>query len=513
MTKVDAASVEVGAEKQQGFADWLERAFVPLLSLCVLPNLLGLAGFTQLSRFVSGWFNIEFAVLGALYLLRPSRLLLLLAGVCAAADLFDPISKLYCFGRADAVRALQYVEFVPPLRLLLYASLILLYLSVLLWPVIFAGRQPFQARVKTAIVVLALSCILLGANVAVRFVRPGGDALVHAPARRVVRFPAITVGSAVVHAIRAILLPRQGVAVDSASKHALAHFSLLQLRPNVVIVLVESWGLVNESSAASTLTAAYMNPAIAARYDISTGQVPFSGATVSGETRELCGEQFGTDVATATEHQLANCLPNQLHRMGYETVGIHGFAARMYGRMYWYPKAGLERALFAPDLAAQGLHECPAGLVGICDAEVATVLHNQLLSGTTTHPVFANWVTINSHLPIAITPERLQKGSCSSQPDELQDQTLCVWAELVRTVHQSVAEIAVDPALRPTVWIVVGDHTPPFGTPARADLFSRSVVPYVILTPKLPRSLTTAVRHGNRITSSPLKPRDEQPQS
>jgi hypothetical protein len=51
-------------------------------------------------------------------------------------------------------------------------------------------------------------------------------------------------------------------------------------------------------------------------------------------------------------------------------------------------------------------------------------------------------------------------------------------------VHQSVARLAVESLGRPTVFIVVGDHTPPFGDPAIYHRLSYTEVPYLILLPR-----------------------------
>jgi hypothetical protein len=50
-------------------------------------------------------------------------------------------------------------------------------------------------------------------------------------------------------------------------------------------------------------------------------------------------------------------------------------------------------------------------------------------------------------------------------------------------VHQSVQQAALGTTARPTVFILVGDHAPPFAaSQLRAD-FSSTQVPYVMLTP------------------------------
>lgn len=51
-------------------------------------------------------------------------------------------------------------------------------------------------------------------------------------------------------------------------------------------------------------------------------------------------------------------------------------------------------------------------------------------------------------------------------------------------VHENVAAAALDPSLPPTLFVVVGDHTPPFATRRKQGLFVPERVPYVVLAPR-----------------------------
>jgi phosphoglycerol transferase MdoB-like AlkP superfamily enzyme len=51
-------------------------------------------------------------------------------------------------------------------------------------------------------------------------------------------------------------------------------------------------------------------------------------------------------------------------------------------------------------------------------------------------------------------------------------------------VHQSVQQVALGATARPTVFVLVGDHAPPFGDPELLAEFSSTQVPYVMLTPR-----------------------------
>ena len=100
------------------------------------------------------------------------------------------------------------------------------------------------------------------------------------------------------------------------------------------------------------------------------------------------------------------------------------------------------------------------------------------------HPYFIHWMTLNSHLPVLV-PSTLASGAPCSPALSLSPNTaLCSWYQLVANVHQSVSGMAMSGLGRPTVFVIVGDHTPPFVEPAVRDRFSRSVVPYVLLIPR-----------------------------
>jgi hypothetical protein len=64
------------------------------------------------------------------------------------------------------------------------------------------------------------------------------------------------------------------------------------------------------------------------------------------------------------------------------------------------------------------------------------------------------------------------------------DSALCSWYQLVENVQRSVAAIATSDLSRPTIFIVVGDHAPPFSNATLRNGFSDEVVPYVVLTPR-----------------------------
>ena len=253
--------------------------------------------------------------------------------------------------------------------------------------------------------------------------------------------------------------------------------------PNLVIVLVESWGLANNSSLNNALTQPYSQPALRARYDVIQGTVPFDGGTVSGEARELCGNSLGFHLLSASETELRACLPERLAARGYRTMAVHGMDGHLFARSTWYGRIGFQESWFNDRFKEHGLPDCPGAFTGTCDAAIASWVGRRLAEPSPA-PYFVHWVTLNSHLPVLVPSPLADGAPCSLAKGLTPESPLCSWYQLVANVHQSVSQMAMAKLGRPTIFVIVGDHAPPFSNPTLRSQFSSAVVPYVVLTPR-----------------------------
>ena len=155
----------------------------------------------------------------------------------------------------------------------------------------------------------------------------------------------------------------------------------------------------------------------------------------------------------------------------------------MFERKDWYPRAGFEETWFREQLQAEGLPMCPGPFHGVCDAAVPGWLSARLRQNGDS-PQFIYWVTLNSHLPIPIPNKVSDPASCANYAATANDATICSWYQLIQNVHRSVSQLAMEPSARPTIFIIAGDHAPPFSQPGLRYQFSQSSVPYVVLMPK-----------------------------
>jgi hypothetical protein len=255
------------------------------------------------------------------------------------------------------------------------------------------------------------------------------------------------------------------------------------MAPNVVLILVESWGKALAVDLDTSLVRPYADESLAERYTVSRGTVPFHGPTVAGEARELCGSGMGFGLLSASRAELGECLPGRMKAMGYHSMAVHGFMGRMFDRSGWYERIGFDESWFRDELKDEGLPLCPGPFPGICDA-AASVWIGDRLQRSSDSPQFVYWVTLNSHLPVPVPNRVKAPPSCSEISATGGDAALCSWYQLVFNVHRSVTELALRSMARPTVFLIVGDHAPPFSSPESRGRFSDQVVPYVLLVPK-----------------------------
>jgi phosphoglycerol transferase MdoB-like AlkP superfamily enzyme len=278
--------------------------------------------------------------------------------------------------------------------------------------------------------------------------------------------------------------------------------------PDIVVTMVESWGVAQDSSLQKAMVEPYLEPDLLAKYQVFQGSVPFYGATVAGEAREMCGNEIGYYLIRAPASDLKNCLPDRLAPLGYHRIAVHGMSGLMFDRVIWYRTLGFQELWFQEELKKQGLPDCASAFPGTCDADVAAWIGRRLEEDTS-RPKLIHWMTLNSHLPVPVPSYLPNAAPCTADIGLEPHSALCSWYQLVENVHRSVAQLATGPLGRPTIFVVVGDHAPPFADPSLRERFSQSDVPYVVLVPRSEVAPSKLVFAHNASNPKPQPPQPE----
>ena len=442
----------------------------------------------------TGWINLDFLAAGIVSLYFPGwGAAVLLAATLV--DLLAVVCETYYLLPGDAMRNLSALEQMPAQRIAGFI-VIAFIVAAIAGASIFLRRSP-STRKATAWSLFLLACVLAGANKlqarheSGRWLAGPADTLNVSKSyqRRTARMPA----KWLIHAemdpwFRADAKESARIqANEKSARDVTGDFTkaawATDSSPDIVLVVVESWGQAVDEGLRGALLKAYSQQNLDG-YRIAQGIVPFNGPTVAGEVRELCDSDGAFRIVDAPASELTDCLPKRLAGMGYQTTAVHGMSGALFRRSNWYPKLGFDEMLFRKDFEAQGLPDCPGAFQGICDAAIADWIGDRL-EQPSDRPRFTYWVTLNSHLPVPRAQEPSE--SCSAVRAPSDQAAICSWAVLVEKVHRAVAEVASRKLARPTMFIVVGDHAPPFADPVARDQFDRANVPFLVLTPKSAR--------------------------
>jgi len=451
-----------------------------------------------------GWFCLEYALVGLIALFVPRFFAATLLVLVILADLIGSVSKTYYIAPSECLSNAGYLSAFPASRLLGMAGICLLVLLTATlaasFPVATLSRS-HRVRTAACLVTFIFLCVALDGvsifretgHVSFSIGRPSDTNrysdfhhlwLSRYPSLRLVKNERMFGrGRSAEPASSTAYPPAQSATAMGLISKALDKAKTPLQGPNLVVVVIESWGLGTDLSVRSSLVQPYAAPELLARYSVVQGSVPFHGSTVAGEARELCGKNMGFDIVKAGAQELRGCVPLRLAARGYHSLAVHGMYGYMFDRKTWYQRIGFQEQWYQDRLEKAGLPKCAGAFVGICDAAIADWLA-QRLDRQQPDPQFLYWMTLNSHLPVPVPSAFPAEGSCSTSPALGQYPALCSWYHLVFNVHDSVARMAMSKTARPTVFVVVGDHAPPFANPTLRSQFSDTVVPYILLIPR-----------------------------
>jgi len=282
--------------------------------------------------------------------------------------------------------------------------------------------------------------------------------------------------------------PAANPAVSSAVAEALSRAQAWT--GPIVLIVVESWGSFVRPQDDTFVRAPLDAPGVNARYQTFAGAVHSHGLTSEAELRELCSvrmnyqEALRIPLREETRRLASRCLPSELGRRGYRTVAFHGFLPYFYQRPVWYATVGFREMHFLGDTIFHTSRLCGVSFRGVCDEDALAAVSRRLRKDTGSGKVFLYLVTLGTHLPVDEAMASSTPRSCAGTPSTSADVQVCALALKVGQLLATVAQVAADDAVRDALWIVVGDHPPPFLGGAGKRLYAQDQVPFVALLPK-----------------------------
>jgi phosphoglycerol transferase MdoB-like AlkP superfamily enzyme len=439
----------------------------------------------------TGLFNVELVVIGILSLFVRRAVTVTLLFLAMLMDMLRGVNSTYLLTPFEMIRSARYLFEYTPSHFGGFVAVgtcmgMICLMATLAQDDHRTSRERFYIASTLAIFVVFCGTVDVNRGLTAAFrqdFRQGTLRLTRFPAHSLVMSEVQYEGFRRTHSAGAdTFVPSASktmVEFDNASLSARKNAVV----PNVVLILVESWGKPTTADLEQFLIRPYLDKKLSEKYILREGTVPFYGPTVAGEARELCGSAMGFGLLTASAPELKRCLPETMNAMGYHSTAVHGYSARMFDRVDWYGRIGFDEMWFRDQLQGQGLPMCPGPFPGTCDAATSAWIGDRLEKNFGS-PQFIYWVTLNSHLPVPIPNLVKDPPSCSDSSITAENPAICSWYQLVFNVHRSVSELALRATTRPTIFLIVGDHAPPFSSSRLRSQFSDRVVPYVLLAPK-----------------------------
>jgi hypothetical protein len=311
----------------------------------------------------------------------PRPLVFVLLCLELLADFAYSVCNAYQFSLEDLLPSLRYVPSLPASRVL--EGFAIVSSGFLLCAALAFVRPPPKQRFWTTGVMLGCTVMLIVVDTI------GGQSPIwHRDVALIsYRVARTSFATLAVHEIQSRFAGKKShlgedAPAPSASDRAISFLddrSGSMESPNVVLIVVESWGIPFDADLGQALNAPYDDPRISLQYEVSRGTVPFTGHTVPGEARELCDSTIGFGILRTPPELVEHCLPAFFHNRGYQNFAVHGFLGEMFSRSNWYPRLGFDRTWFGPELHRMGLPNCPGSFPGVCDGAMAAWIGSELL--------------------------------------------------------------------------------------------------------------------------------------
>lgn len=241
---------------------------------------------------------------------------------------------------------------------------------------------------------------------------------------------------------------------------------------SILIILVESWGLNSDPQLADWLRGKLVNPSILSKWRVQNLTVPFRGATTAGELRILCGLSGHYSRLTAAQGQ--DCLVEKVHKLGFETIAMHGFTGNMFNRISWWPVLGFSKTLFTESIPTI-TPKCGGSFQGLCDNYMLNLAKSELGPRKLVY-----LLTLNTHLPLLALP--IQQDLIDLCARRGISENVCQLTSQLGAVLSTASNVLLSLKDLPYT-IVAGDHSPPFLVNKDRLAFNQALVPMLVLEP------------------------------
>lgn len=449
--------------QKQKIGRWLCSA----LLILVVPNSI----FWILEPKVSlarGFFVAEYLLIACLYPFIARKLFIAIWILFAIYDLVFSTSSLFFMDFMEMAHALAKIPSMSFIDILKWGGLLILFIAIV-W-----GLVKLLMRYNDSYRILHL-----------RFLWPlivcCGVVFILSK-KEIVSIPSWPFIKAVQHAVIKSTAKRNIEYLGSAAQKVFSQEPAGTAAGKEALILVESWGLLNNKELQHELLQPLYALAQNQQYAIKEGVTPYKYLTQAGEFRELTGYVFHY-YQVRDKWVKENSLLIKKQQQGYHVIGVHGNTAKFYRRHIIWPVLGVQEMYFSEEFGKLSMPLCGSNeFRGICDTAVNTWLLDNM-SRQPARKEFYYWVTLNTHLPLVEIHDEGYRLFAAKWKEQGITEDVLQMAYQHGLLFQDLAGKLSKPGSPKAHILLVGDHAPPFIDPADRKMYDAKEVPYLELIP------------------------------
>ena len=395
-------------------------------------------------------------------------------------DLFDIISNIYLFTFSELFSSLQFIALYKiNWQQILYFIFLIAYLALIYFVLknvalrIQSNKKIFVKKLLIFYSILILLDIVNGSSK----LTAKNDILgiVNKNISSSILLNYIQqVNQSLIHPVNVIPLKEEPITFKNLKEDSLG---------NQLIILIESWGLINDSITQKALQSYFSANITKKGYRYQWGRSPFYGPTSSAEIRQLIGVtgKYEYFVHHKTDTNSLYSIFDYKNKQGYSTYGFHSFSGNMFNRVVWWKNIGIQHRNFKENYLSENSNgskkivaESPFPSINDID-----MFDYMLTKTNTNNKIFSYLLTENTHLPFKIKvienePVSTFKISNLAISDEAQNQL-----KLIKNTISTFIE-----KIDSNKWnkiIIIGDHSPPYLDKRDRSYYSKKLVPFVLI--------------------------------
>jgi hypothetical protein len=455
--------------------------FIPIL----LVNAIALLGFFMYLPRSIVYYEYAFVLLALIFTIKP-RTSFIIFMLLLLLDIIDVISNIYLFSLSELLASFKFLAYYKfNWQQLLYVFILVMYLGI-----IYFILRKYQAKIHQRKKTFFTYVILFYTSLLVLDIINGSSKLNEK--NDTLTFTQKNITSSLLknywdQVYQSLTNP---VEVAMYKEPSITFKAFKQdTSGNQLLILIESWGLINNKDNQLAIQSTLSNLVIAKGYKFSWGTSKFAGSTASGELKQLLSMKGNYKYFLHHKSDTNNILSifDYKNKQGYATFGFHSYSENMFNRAIWWKHIGIQKRYFKENYFKENLNAAVNMYAGTPFPSVNDMVMfdymehktNEVLNRNATQKIFSYVLTENAHLPFKNkVTENFPSNNIIINNFPISEEAKNQLKFIKNLVGEFIQKIDTNKWQKV---LIMGDHNPPYLNKKDRNFYSDKMVPYILI--------------------------------